>query len=267
MTYLIILFLFSLGASVIGWKYFIYFFSLGYGLAISVLALVCGILFRTALSPVTVIACCLLLVFGLRLSGYLLLREKRSSNYRKILFDPAIKQQKPLGVMFTVWFFCALLYVGQISPLAFRLANIADGTAAADGPAWAALVLMAAGIALETFADLQKSAAKKTRPGRFVDTGLYRLVRCPNYLGEVVLWTGTLLLCFGAGSNWWQWAIALAGYLGIVYVMFSGARRLELRQDKMYGSDPEYLAYIAKTPILLPFIPLYSVKKYKWLVA
>lgn len=54
--------------------------------------------------------------------------------------------------------------------------------------------------------------------------------------------------------------------LGIVYVMFSGARRLELRQDRTYGADPEYQAYVAKVPSLLPFVPLYSVKKHKWLV-
>ena len=52
-----------------------------------------------------------------------------------------------------------------------------------------------------------------------------------------------------------------------VAVMFSGARRLELRQDKNYGKDPEYQKYVTTVPILVPFIPLYSVKKYKWLVA
>ena len=48
--------------------------------------------------------------------------------------------------------------------------------------------------------------------------------------------------------------------------MFSGARRLELRQDRTYKDDKEYQEYKEKTPILIPFIPLYSVKKYKWLV-
>ena len=55
--------------------------------------------------------------------------------------------------------------------------------------------------------------------------------------------------------------------MGIIFVMFSGARRLELRQDKNYGGDPEYQAYVKSVPILLPFVPIYSVKKYKWLVA
>ncbi len=49
--------------------------------------------------------------------------------------------------------------------------------------------------------------------------------------------------------------------------MFSGARRLELRQNKSYGADLEYQAYVKSVPILLPFVPLYSVAKYKFLVA
>ena len=49
--------------------------------------------------------------------------------------------------------------------------------------------------------------------------------------------------------------------------MFSGARRLEIRQNGAYGADPEYQAYIKKTPILLPFVPIYSVEKYTGLQA
>ena len=64
-----------------------------------------------------------------------------------------------------------------------------------------------------------------------------------------------------------QWMLAILGYLLIIWVMFSGARRLELRQDKNYGDDPEYQQYISTVPIILPFVPLYSVKKYKFLVA
>lgn len=48
--------------------------------------------------------------------------------------------------------------------------------------------------------------------------------------------------------------------------MFGGARRLEIRQNRNYGNDPEYQAYVKKAPIILPLVSLYSVKKYKWLV-
>lgn len=123
------------------------------------------------------------------------------------------------------------------------------------------------GVVLESAADLQKNAAKKKNSHRFVDTGLYRLVRCPNYLGEMVFWTGVLVSGIGALQGIGQWIMALIGYVGIVFVMFSGARRLEIRQNKNYGKDPEYQQYVKTFPILLPFIPLYSVEKYKWLIA
>ena len=34
-----------------------------------------------------------------------------------------------------------------------------------------------------------------------------------------------------------------------------------------YGNDPEYQAYVKKTPILIPLLPIYSVAKYEWLKA
>ncbi len=78
---------------------------------------------------------------------------------------------------------------------------------------------------------------------------------------------GLLWYAIGAGLVWWQWLIAAVGYLGIIYVMFSGARRLELRQNEVYRHDPDYQAYVKKTPILIPLLPLYSVERYKWLQA
>ena len=71
----------------------------------------------------------------------------------------------------------------------------------------------------------------------------------------------------GSLSGVGQWALAIVGYLGILYVMFSGARRLEIRQNRTYGADSEYQKYSTTVPILLPLIPLYSVEKHKWLVA
>ena len=100
-----------------------------------------------------------------------------------------------------------------------------------------------------------------------MDTGLYRIVRCPNYLGEMIFWTGVVICAIGGVSHWGQWLVIAVGYIGIIFVMFSGARRLEIRQNKNYGKDPEYQKYVKSVPILLPFIPLYSVEKHKWLVA
>jgi hypothetical protein len=62
-----------------------------------------------------------------------------------------------------------------------------------------------------------------------------------------------------------QKAVAIAGYVGIIFVMFNGARRLEQRQDAQYGNDLAYVSYVKKTPILIPFVPLYSLKRWKFL--
>ena len=125
---------------------------------------------------------------------------------------------------------------------------------------------MMLGIIVESVADLQKNRAKKKNPGRFVDTGLFRLVRCPNYLGELFLWTGVFISGINIYQGAVQWVLVLCGFGGIIYVMFSGARRLEIRQTKNYGTDPVYRKYVKTTPIMIPFVPMYSVARHKWLV-
>ena len=267
MNYLLILFAVSMALSGLGWIYFIYFFSIGYGFGMSALAITMALIFKDVLTVPTALLCAVIFVFGCRLGLYLLTREKRSAEYKKILYGPDAAKKKPLFVVITVWVFCAILYVGQVSPVAFFLANKSAGAPVNELWAWIGAGLMVIGVLLESIADAQKKAAKKINKNRFVDTGVYRLVRCPNYLGELVIWTGSIVVAFGACCAWWQWIIAIIGYIGIVYVMFSGARRLEIRQNLTYGKDPEYQAYIKKTPILLPFVPIYSVEKHKWLQA
>lgn len=250
--------------SAIGFYKYVYFISLGYGFSIAGLGLFMLFLFREGLSAGTVLACLLLMVYGCRLGGYLLLREWKSASYRSTM-KTEIKDGKTMGfgVKCAIWVTCAALYVTQVTPVFYRLLN-GGGT---DGFCIAGLVVMAFGILFESAADWQKSQAKKKNPKRFCDTGLYRIVRCPNYLGEMIFWTGVLLSGVNTLSGVGQWSLALVGYVGIVFVMFSGARRLELRQNRNYGSDPEYQAYVKRVPIMVPFVPLYSVAKYKFLIA
>lgn len=265
MTYMWLLLAISFAVPAVGWLYFIYFFSIGYGFAISALSLATAIIFRDVITLPAAILCGVLFIYGIRLAMYLLLRERRSASYKKILYQPENTARKPLFAMFMIWISCALLYVGQISPVTFYLYNMAHLAPVNDLWAWIGAFVAAAGVVIEMVADAQKSAAKRLNAHRFVDTGLYRIVRCPNYFGEVLMWTGSFLICFGACCTVGQWVIASLGYVGIVYVMFSGARRLELRQTETYGADPEFQAYIKRTPLILPLVPIYSVAKYKWL--
>lgn len=248
----------------IGFRYYIHFFSVGYGFAIAALALAMGLWFLPVLSPSTIIMCGLLLVYGIRLGGYLLYRENKTPAYnQRVSGDIKDGNKVPFGAKVAIWVSCAILYLLMTCPVLFRLQH---GVTSFDTTAIIGLVMMVVGIVMEALADKQKSDAKKTQPGRFVDTGLYRFVRCPNYLGELLLWLGVFVSGIGYMSGW-QWIPAILGLLLIFFVMFSGARRLELRQNASYSSDPEYQRYVQTVPILIPFIPLYSVVKYKFLVA
>jgi len=222
--------------SAIGFKNYVWFISLGYGFSIAAEGVAMLILYGQNLTLGTVICCVLFILYGLRLGGYLAVRELGSSSYKKNM-KGEIKEGStvPFGVKIAIWITCAALYVTQISGVFYRLENAVQDNALV----FVGAVIMLLGVTLETAADIQKNNAKKVNPRRFVDTGLYRIVRCPNYLGEMIFWTGVLISGISAVSGW-QWIIVAVGYIGIIFVMFSGARRLEIRQDKNYGCDPEY---------------------------
>ena len=259
-----LLFMAAMLISSIGFKNYVWFISLGYGFSIAGEGLLMLLLYGKQLSLGTILCCLLFIIYGCRLGGYLAYREFKSSSYKKNMTGE-IKDGKtiPIGVKIAIWLTCATLYVTQVSGVFYRLHN----GIGSDLWVYIGAFIMLAGLVLESAADIQKNAAKKINSRRFVDTGLYRIVRCPNYLGEMIFWTGVLITAICAHASIGQWIVILIGYIGIIYVMFRGARRLEIRQNKNYGKDPEYQKYVTTVPILLPFIPLYSVEKHKWLVA
>lgn len=264
----VILFVICLVVSSIGFYKYVYFISLGYGFSVAAMGIAMLIMNHDVLSLCTILIGILFFIYGMRLGGYLLIREIKSASYRSTM-KKEIKDGSTMKFIakFSIWVSCALLYVLQVSPLLFRfIHDNKEGEGKTDVIALIGGIIMLLGIILESLADFQKSKAKKANPNRFCDSGLYKIVRCPNYLGEVVFWTGVFVSGINIYASAWQWIAALFGYLCIVYIMFGGARRLEIRQNKNYGADPEYQSYVKKTPILLPLVPLYSVEKYKWLV-
>lgn len=264
----VILFAICLVVSSIGFYKYVYFISLGYGFSVAAMGIAMLIMNHDVLSLCTILIGILFFIYGMRLGGYLLIREIKSASYRSTM-KKEIKDGSTMKFIakFSIWVSCALLYVLQVSPLLFRfIHDNKEGEGKTDVIALIGGIIMLLGIILESLADFQKSKVKKANPNRFCDSGLYKIVRCPNYLGEVVFWTGVFVSGINIYASAWQWIAALFGYLCIVYIMFGGARRLEIRQNKNYGADPEYQAYVKKTPILLPLVPLYSVEKYKWLV-
>ena len=248
----------------IGYKKYIWFFSIGYGLAIATTGIILGGLYSSSITSIMGIACILFILYGVRLSVFLAVREFKNHSYQKKM-GMEIKDGKGMNffVKSVIWLSCTLLYFMMCAPVIYRFVNKA-GT---DTCFVVGMVIAFLGVWIEIVEDEKKSSLKKKNPDRFCDKGLYRIVRCPNYLGELLLWLGVFISGITALNGVGQWIVAIFGLVGIFYVMFSGAKRIEVRQDKSYGKMEEYQKYIQKTPIMIPLLPLYSVKKYKWLVA
>ena len=200
----------------------------------------------------------LFLAYGIRLSGFLLVREIKNAAYRKTLKEATGDEKKmPFFVLFTIWVCVAVLYTAQVSPMLFRYSN---GSSDIIVPI-VGFAISILGLVLETVADNQKSSQKKERPEMVATKGLYKMCRCPNYFGEIIFWTGVFVSGITTYAGAGQWITAVLAYICIVFIMFNGAQRLEKRQMARYGNDPEYNAYADKTPIIIPLLPIYHLNK------
>ncbi|MEI7836787.1 MAG: DUF1295 domain-containing protein [Planctomycetota bacterium] len=238
-----------------------YFVSLGYAFSIATMAAVTPWLLWAGTDVWTLLQCAALLAYGLRLGAFLIHRE-RSPVYRKEMVDVVERGKKIRGIVkLAIWISVSLLYVLMFSPALFALlarrTTPGGGTLASQFPG---LALMAAGLLLEAWSDHQKSAFKARQPGQFCNMGLYRLVRCPNYLGEIIFWIGGWIAGISSYSHWAHWAMSLSGLVCIVLVMLGSTRRLERKQEERYGRDPAYRKYAASVPILFLFLPVYSFR-------
>ena len=250
----------------VGFYKFVYFLSIGYGFAIAGggIAIFVMYLINPSATPLllVLIQMALFIAYGARLSGFLLVRELKNVSFKKtdVAKDTLAKNDEkkmPVFVLATIWIFVSILYVAQVSPMLFRYTNAStDMIVPCVG-----IVISILGLILESVADNQKSAQKKVRPDKVATEGLYKIVRCPNYLGEIIFWTGVFISGVTTYQTIGQWITAILAYICIVYIMFNGAQRLEKRQMARYGEDKEYNDYANKTPIIIPLLPIYHLNK------
>ena len=252
----------------VGFYKFVYFLSIGYGFAIAGggLAILIMYFINPSATPlwIVLVQTVLFIVYGVRLSGFLLVREFKNVTFKKtdVAKDTLAKNDEkkmPIFVLATIWVFVSILYVAQVSPMLFRYDN---GSIDYIVPIIGFLVSVV-GILLESLADKQKSAQKKERPDMVATKGLYKMCRCPNYFGEILFWTGVFISGITTYANAGQWIVAVVAYICIVFIMFNGAQRLEKRQMARYGKDEEYNTYANKTPIIIPLLPIYHLNNTK----
>jgi protein-S-isoprenylcysteine O-methyltransferase Ste14 len=103
-----------------------------------------------------------------------------------------------------------------------------------------AIVLHTLGLFLMTAADAQKTFTLRIRPGLITD-GMFRLVRHPNYLGEMMLYAAYAVLV----GHWAAWAILMIVW-GVEFVPNL------LAKEASMSRYPEWNSYRARTGALLP---------------
>jgi steroid 5-alpha reductase family enzyme len=246
----------ALVLSAIGFYRFIYFISVGYGFSISGMAFFILVYARHNLTLAVILHAILLILYGLRLSIFLLKREFKQT-YRKEM-DATQKETDPIGGYgkLGAWISVSILYVLMISPLVFHTLSVTpNGLFPFLG-----VVIMGFGLVIEGLADIQKSAFKAHAPKSFCNVGLFRWSRCPNYFGEITFWFGNFICGLLIYRGVFSWVFAIAGFIGIVFIMLVSTIRLELKQNKRYGDDSAFQEYCASVPILIPFVPIYTLK-------
>ncbi len=111
------------------------------------------------------------------------------------------------------------------------------------------------GFAVEVIADWQKRQfrANPAHHGQFIQTGLWGWSRHPNYAGEILLWLGVFIACAPMLSGW-QWVgIVSPLFITLLLTRVSGIPLLEASAKERWGSDPRFLDYVKRTPVLWPW--------------
>ena len=131
----------------------------------------------------------------------------------------------------------------------------------------AGLLLLVLGLAVESLADWQKWSFKQNEAnhGRFCDAGLWQASQHPNWCGNLMLWTGilvlnaqTLLSDLGpvrrrSAAAFLAAACSPLFMLALFYGQASGAmtNTVELA-ERRYGADPAFREYVSSTPLIMP---------------
>ena len=183
-------------------------------------------------------------IWGFRLGGYLFLR------ILKIGKDDRFDERRENFVSFlSFWLLQAATVWIVFLPSAYLLSL--DSAIPFSAVSVVGVALWVAGFVLETIADSQKFAFKSNpdNRGRWIDSGLWKYSRHPNYFGESLLWWGIFLVVAPslAGVAW----LLISGpiFITLLLLFVSGIPLLEKSAEAKHGANPEYREYKARTSI------------------
>ena len=132
----------------------------------------------------------LVILYGVRLAGYLLLRILKTGKDQR--FDGI--RENPLK--FLVFFILQIFWVYIVS-LTVLFVNSPSAPPVDIGPSdIVGAVLFLFGLVYEAVADQHKYMFRNNpnNRGKFIKSGLWALSRHPNYFGEICVWWGAFIL-------------------------------------------------------------------------
>ena len=189
----------------------------------------------------------MVVLWAVRLGSFLFLRISKHGK------DDRFDELKPDFFRFLNTWTIQGLWVVLTAALAW-VAITSDRKVGLDWFFWVGLLVWAAGITVETLADVQKARfkAEPANRGRFINTGLWSRSRHPNYFGEITLWVGVAIIALPVLQGW-QWAALVSPvFVALLLIKGSGVPPLEAKADKKWGSQADYEAYKQNTPVLVP---------------
>ena len=188
----------------------------------------------------------LIVVWAVRLGSFLFMRVKQDGK------DDRFTIMKTQFHWFLMTWTLGGLWV--FLTMAAGLAAITSDTTQPFGlMAYLGLALWVFGFSIEVIADRQKREFKKNqqKDKEFITSGLWAWSRHPNYFGEITLWIGLTLIALPVLSGWQLVTLISPVFVYILLTKISGIPLLENRGMKKWGSDPEYIDYVNRTPALI----------------
>ncbi|HET6150864.1 MAG TPA: DUF1295 domain-containing protein [Polyangia bacterium] len=137
----------------------------------------------------------------------------------------------------------AVLVLGLASYWLAPTLLLARGREAPPPLLGACVAMFGVGVFLHFAADMQKHVELALRPGQLFTGGLWRRVRNPNYLGELLIYSS-----FAALSQRLAPFVVLAVAFAIEWL--PNMRR----KDRSLARFPEFAAYRARTALLVPWV-------------
>ena len=204
---------------------------------------------RSAFDARSLLLTAMVVIWAARLGTFLFQRIRRDG------FDRRFDRLKTAAVPFLMTWTLQGLWISVTLSCALA-AVTASGTVALDWTVAVGLAIWGLGLAIEVVADRQKQRfrAQPQNANAFIDTGLWAYCRHPNYLGEILLWTGMAIVALPALRGLSYLTLVSPVFVWALLVRISGVPLLEARADRKWGGEPAYEAYKTQTPVLMPSV-------------